>query len=90
MSARRLSDRARRVADPERADDPGLGDAGGHVASELLELACHELARAMLLEAQFGVGVNVASPLGQLGLDGGDSRIDLHSRLAGWRILKAA
>ena len=59
-------DRARRVADPQPADQPGLADAAMHLDAELGELAGHQVGGALLFEAELGVGMDVAAPAGQL------------------------
>ena len=60
ISARK-PDRARRVADPQPSDDPGLADAAMHLdAAELGELCGDEIGGAVFLEAEFGMRVDVA------------------------------
>ena len=60
-------DGARIVADPDGADDAGLADAGGDLAAPFLELPGHDLRGPLLLEAELGMGVDVAPDGGELG-----------------------
>ena len=59
-------DRARRVADPQPADDPGLADPAMHLDAERLELGGDQIRGALFLEPELGVGMNIATPPGQL------------------------
>jgi hypothetical protein len=63
-------DRARRVADPQPPDDPGLADPAMHLDAEPGEPVGDEFRRAALLEPQLGVGMDVAAPPGQLVVKG--------------------
>ncbi len=49
------------VADPDGADHAGLADAGGDLDAPFLELLGDDAAGALLLEAQLGVGMDVAA-----------------------------
>ena len=66
------------VADPDGADDTGLADAGRHFQAPLLQLLGHDGAGPLFLEAQFGMGMNVAPDGGQLVSEGGDLGLDVH------------
>ncbi len=65
MSARRPMLRAA-VADAQPPDDAGAADAAMHLAAEGGKLLGHQRRRALLLEAQFGMGVDVAPPGGEV------------------------
>ncbi len=59
-------DRAQRVAAPDRADDPGLGQPAMHLAAIFGELLGDDIAGPLLGEAEFGMGVDIAADLDQL------------------------
>src|SRR5580700_7914457 len=59
-------DRARRVADAQPADHPGLADAAMHLDAPLRELVGDQLRGAPFLETELGMGVDVAPPPAQL------------------------
>ena len=73
-------DRLGIVADPDRAHDSGLADAGGDLAAPLLQFLRHDLRRAHLLEAKLGMGMDVAPDGGQFGGSGGDLGFDFHGQ----------
>src|SRR2546430_2669465 len=56
------ADRARRVADPQPADHPGLADAAMHLDAPLRQLVGDQIGGAPFLETELGVGVDVTSP----------------------------
>ena len=58
-------DRRRRIAAPDRADDPGPGEPAMHLAAELGELGRDQVGGALLGEGEFGMGVDVAADRGQ-------------------------
>ena len=80
-------DRARRVADPQPADDAGLADAAMHLDAEPLELFGDQIGGALFLEAELGMGVDVAPPFGQLVVKAADLVDDRHVLLLGWHTL---
>jgi len=55
-------DRARRVADPEPPNDPGLADPAMHLDAEGGELGGDQIRGPLFLEPQLGMGVNIAAP----------------------------
>src|SRR6266849_7490575 len=71
-------DRARRVADPQPPDDPGLAEAAMHRDAEPGELVGDEIRGALLLEAELGVGVNVAAESRQLVVKGANPLENVH------------
>ena len=70
------------------ADDAGLADAGDDlVAAELLQLLGDDAGRAVHVELQLGMLVQVAPPGGDLVVQGGDPVVDGHDSLRtenGW------
>ena len=72
------ADGARIVADPDGADDAGLADTRRYLQAPLLQLLRHDGAGPLLLEAEFGMGVDVAPDGGQLVGEGGDLGLDIH------------
>src|SRR5579864_218438 len=66
------ADRARRIAGAQTPDDAGFADAASDLDAKLLELLRDELGRAGLLEAEFGLRMDVAPPAGQLVVSGDD------------------
>jgi hypothetical protein len=54
------------VGTADRRDHPRAADPLGHLQSRRPQAACDHLGGAMLLEAQFGVGVQITSQLDQL------------------------
>jgi hypothetical protein len=73
-------DRAVRVADAQHADHAGLADPAMHLDAELGELRRDQVGRALLLEAELGMGVDVAPPGGQLVVELLDARDHGHGR----------
>src|SRR5438477_270438 len=71
-------DRARRVADPQPSDEPGLADAAMHLDPKALELFGHQVGGALLLKAELGMGVDIAPPFGQLVVKAADLVDDRH------------
>ena len=65
--------RARRVAGTKRPDHAGAADAAVDLEPEFLEPLRHQVGRAVLLEAELGVGVNVAPPGGHLVVERADA-----------------
>src|SRR5262249_43832806 len=56
-------DRARRIADPQPADDASAANAAKHLAAKFRELVRNELGGALLLEPELGMRVKVAPPI---------------------------
>src|SRR5712691_82377 len=71
-------DRARRVADPQPPDDPGLAEAAMHLDAEPGKPVGNEIGGALLLEAELGVGVNVAAESRQLVVKGANPIENVH------------
>src|SRR5262249_5602692 len=65
----------------------GFGQAAMHLAAELGELGSDDVRRAALLEAELGMGVDVAADARELGLQLGEAGDDGHGipRAAGMR-----
>ena len=55
------ADRGLAVAIPQHADDAGLADTAMHLDAPFLEFPGDEVGGAVLLQAQFGVGVDVVA-----------------------------
>ena len=64
----------------QRADDAGAGDALVHLQAERAKLLGDEGRRLVLVEAEFGVGVDGVAPGHDLGRDGGDAVVVQHVR----------
>ena len=65
------------------ADDAGAGDALVHLQAERAKLLGDEGGGLMLVEAEFGVGVDGVAPGHDLGRDGGDAVVVQHVRSSG-------
>ena len=65
MSARKPIMRA--TAGTQDADDAGAGDAAMHLEPVAFELASNDVGGPLLVESQFGVGVDIAAQSRQLG-----------------------
>jgi hypothetical protein len=72
------TDRLWAVADAQRADDPGRAEAPMHLQAEIFQLLRDDVGRAVFLEAEFRMGMDIAPPCGQVVLKGGDLVNDLH------------
>src|SRR3546814_3855931 len=68
-------------------DDAGTAEAAMHLDAPFRQLGRHHVAGALLLEAEFGMGVQVAPPFGHLRRELGDAVDDRHEvlRVAGER-----
>jgi hypothetical protein len=71
-------DATRAVADLQRADDACLGEAGGDLQPQRFELAGDDSGGARLLEAEFGMGMEVMPERRQEGQVGGDLVGNVH------------
>ena len=65
----------------EPADHAGRGEAAMHLDAVGLEFTRHDVRGAGLLEAELGVGVDVAADFGQIVMIGRDARDDGHGLL---------
>ena len=65
-------DAVRRIAGAQHADDAGLADIAMHFAAELGEFCRDRRRRALLLETDLGMGMEVAPPCGHLLMEGAD------------------
>ena len=81
------ADAARRAAAAQDADDAGAADAAMHHAAEPRQPLGHQIRGAPLLEAELGMGVDVAAPLGQFVGEFADAR-DRRHQLAAFRARK--
>jgi hypothetical protein len=61
------ADGALAVAAAQHADDAGAGDAGVHLEAPFAQLVGHDLRGAVLLEAEFRVGMDVAAQRDEAG-----------------------
>jgi len=73
-------DRTAGAAIAERADQAGSGDPARYLDPPGRQLLRHDIARAVLLEREFGVDVQVATPRGQIGGEIGNPVVDRHAR----------
>jgi hypothetical protein len=71
------SDR-RAIAGSENADHTGFADVAMNVAAKFGKLACDKLGCAMLLEAEFWVGMQVLPPGGHFAVKQIDEMWNLH------------
>jgi hypothetical protein len=65
----------------ERGDYAGAAEAARHFDAPICELACNQVGRAVFLEAQLGVGVDVTPDLLDLGAELGDAVDQVHGSL---------
>ena len=70
--------RARGVADTKRPDHSCLADAGVNVEAELTQFAGNKICRAVFLEPEFRMRVDVAAPSRQFAVHGGNVFDDVH------------
>ena len=73
-------DRARRRAGAQPADDTRAADAAMHLVAELGELLCDEIGGPLLLEAEFGMSMDVAPPTRQVVVKFRNALNDPHRR----------
>ena len=66
------------IAGSKNADHTGFADVAMNLAAELSKLACDELRRAMLLETEFWMRMDVAAPGGHFAVKQIDQMWDLH------------
>jgi hypothetical protein len=66
------------IAGPKHANHTGLADVAMSLAAELGKLTGEELERSMLLEAKFGVCVQILPPRGHVVVKQIDEMWDLH------------
>ena len=74
------ADGPRALARAQHAHHPGAADAAVHLEAERLELVGHDPRGARLLEAELGMGVDVAPPGGHLAVQARDGWVDGHGR----------
>src|SRR3546814_16043477 len=60
------ADRPAAIAGLQHSDDAGTTEAAMHLDAPFRQLGRHHVAGALLLEAEFGMGVQVAPPFGHL------------------------
>ena len=70
--------RTRGVANAKRPDHPGLADTGVNVEAELTQFAGNKICRAVFLESEFRMRVDVAAQGRQLAVHGGNVFDDVH------------
>ncbi len=68
-----------RSTGPQPADDPGPADATKHLDAELGELLRDKIRGAPLLEAEFGMRVDVVPPFRQFAVEFRDPSDQLHA-----------
>src|SRR5205823_6834457 len=74
------ADRAGRSAGPQPADDPGAANAAKNLTAELREPLRNHFGSPLLLEAELGMGMDIAPPARQIIMKFHNALDDRHRR----------